>query len=573
MNRVTRMMYLYVQLAVLIQAQVIAASNPSSNSTTLDKNSQPSPFKIVIDGGSTGSRLHIFEFQHDAHTNKTLVERRGSKKVNHPLSDFVQQQNRQHHDQAGLHLLPLFKYASEIIPTEYHTTTSVALQATAGMRLVDEEEQHELYNSIHASLVNHDEFVFDSFERSDISTLDGVWEALFGVIAVNYLKGVIDVHMHYADGHIDHATNNNIDNTHYNNDICVENQQVASMDENANKKITFGALDMGGASMQIVFLPWQHQTESTRTCSKDEKQKLPSHAFFSTSYLSYGSDQFRERLWDTWIVEFQNGMNQEEATIVNNNASIQNPCSFRDHKVEWKGYTFIGTGDAKQCAVEVNRLIPHHEDIHPGDNYEDDYVVGGVKHPPIHGEFYAMSLFFFVMDCVRFYTKDEILLETWPNPSLHELSVAVDSFCSQHWLDEILNKHDDGDDFHEFTRVDILSERCFESVYIITLLRDGFGFDIHSRDITYTFLVDGSEVEWSLGMAISLFAGRNDLTSSYSAVVTMDKESTIETQSNNEENSTRDDQIDETSTNKSAQNNDDESIKPKEMIDQGKIIS
>jgi len=41
---------------------------------------------------------------------------------------------------------------------------------------------------------------------------------------------------------------------------------------------------------------------------------------------------------------------------------------------------------------------------------------------------------------------------------------------------------------------------------MVTLLRDGFGFDLESRDITFTFLVDGSEVEWSLGMAVSHFA-------------------------------------------------------------------
>jgi len=41
---------------------------------------------------------------------------------------------------------------------------------------------------------------------------------------------------------------------------------------------------------------------------------------------------------------------------------------------------------------------------------------------------------------------------------------------------------------------------------MVTLLRDGFGFELDSSDITFTFLVDGSEVEWSLGMAISHFA-------------------------------------------------------------------
>ena len=41
---------------------------------------------------------------------------------------------------------------------------------------------------------------------------------------------------------------------------------------------------------------------------------------------------------------------------------------------------------------------------------------------------------------------------------------------------------------------------------MVTLLRDGFGFEPESRDITFTFLVDGSEVDWSLGLSISHFA-------------------------------------------------------------------
>lgn len=41
---------------------------------------------------------------------------------------------------------------------------------------------------------------------------------------------------------------------------------------------------------------------------------------------------------------------------------------------------------------------------------------------------------------------------------------------------------------------------------MVTLLRDGFGFELESRNITFTYLVDGSEVDWSLGMAISHFA-------------------------------------------------------------------
>ncbi len=481
-----------------------ATPSPSSSPTKIQ-----SPYKIVIDGGSTGSRLHIFEFKYNPQSNNTHVERRGSKKVNIPLSDFAQstksatvtvpvddntKNNHNYEASAGLHLLPLFKYASEIIPPHYHATTNISIQATAGMRLVDEKDQHELYNVIYESLLSHDEFVFNSFQRSDIDTLSGVWEGLYGAIAVNYLKGIIDVNLHYQE-------RNNGDSLMHNNEKRLDEGQCENNEFN-----TFGALDLGGASMQMVFLPKPSTPSSlSSTCPKDNmKEKLPSHEFFSTSYLSYGSDQFRERLWDTWVQDFQkkkhNDESEEENTII-----INNPCSFKGHQTNWKGIILMGTGDAKQCTKEVNRLIPHHKDIYDLDSYEDDiYVVGGVEHPPISGEFYAMSLFFFVMDCVRFYTKDEDLILSWPKPSLHELSNAIESFCAKDWFEEVMTSHENN--MHEFTRAEILAERCFESVYIVTLLRDGFGFDIHSRDITYSFHVDGSEVEWSLGMAIKSYA-------------------------------------------------------------------
>jgi len=46
---------------------------------------------------------------------------------------------------------------------------------------------------------------------------------------------------------------------------------------------------------------------------------------------------------------------------------------------------------------------------------------------------------------------------------------------------------------------------------MITLLIDGFGFDPQSRDITFTFDVNGQEVEWTLGMALASYGSSQDL--------------------------------------------------------------
>ena len=39
-----------------------------------------------------------------------------------------------------------------------------------------------------------------------------------------------------------------------------------------------------------------------------------------------------------------------------------------------------------------------------------------------------------------------------------------------------------------------LPHRCIEVVYMITLLRDGYGFPEHSRNVTYALEADGMEV-------------------------------------------------------------------------------
>merc|ERR1712216_875115 len=256
---------------------------------------------------------------------------------------------------------------------------------------------------------------------------------------------------------------------------------------------------------------------------------VPSHLndkeFFSTSYLSYGADQFRERLWDLWVLETEkNSLNHDHGE--NSPSVIFNPCSFVGYQMNYRGYTLLGTGNAISCTDQINRLIPHHDnaidldELYPwlydenteslmsdSDQQEQAMkrkMVGGVEHPPLRGKFYGMSLYFFTLDCLRELSDNDHLIHvSWPTPSIEELTHALDAFCARKWqgdLEEVQHE------VHEHTRAEVLPHRCVEAVYMVTLLRDGFGFHPSSRDITFTQWVEGNEVEWSLGMALSEFA-------------------------------------------------------------------
>jgi hypothetical protein len=428
-------------------------------------------------------------------------------------------------------------------------------------------------------------------QRHDIATLPGDLEGFYGAVAANYLKGTIDADLQMisletvkakAKAAKKASANAKAISQSPNN---VEQQPPHENEEEEHDHHhhhgPIGALDMGGSSTQIVFLPGmqpqqqQHQQQEDATCAaaetdplhtKDTSEsssttchtatlaELPSRLngqdFFATSYLSYGVDQFRTRLWDTWVQEHATAaaLTTQTATTQNcDSKRIDNPCTFKGYEIEWEGYTLVGTGDAHECVLQVQRLIPHpnesatttgtgtststngedsndnsddqdsSSDDENDDNADNNNThklgkhVGGVQHPPVRGKFFAMSLYFFTLDSLRTLSHPDqeawaALNLSWPTPSIAELYNALDGLCSRSWqgdLEEIQHEA------HAYTRPEVLPHRCLESVYMVTLLRDGFGFAPESRDITFTFLVDGSEVEWSLGMALVLRAEQN----------------------------------------------------------------
>jgi hypothetical protein len=56
-----------------------------------------------------------------------------------------------------------------------------------------------------------------------------------------------------------------------------------------------------------------------------------------------------------------------------------------------------------------------------------------------------------------------------------------------------------------FCFVEKLPYRCFESTYILVLLRDGYGFNPKFRNITFTV-----DVNWTLGALLTLKASGLD---------------------------------------------------------------
>jgi len=457
------------------------AALPSSASATTTQSrvgqgaGESHQYAIVIDGGSTGSRMFVYRFFYPGHGAKREIDCLSSKKVTPGLSSLDG-----HPEQAAEYMRPLFEHAATVIPESYQRETLVFIQATAGMRLLSEESQEAIYDGLYVDLTQNKcrkeegegDFLFPfRLYRKNIGTLSGRLEGFYAALSVNYLTGRIDTHLERERKSGEAAEG--ADEV----EVTVE-ASSASGSKRGPTQTLVGALDLGGSSTQIVF---QHMEDSGAALNQSD--------FWVQSYLAYGVDTIRYRLWSHLT---RHVAPMDPAVVAG--AAVENPCAFSGHQEWFKGHRLVGTGEAELCGKEIRKMLwdEEHERCTP----HEPCGLDGVRHPPLTGQFLAMSVFFFALDCMK--QLGPLDLPHWPSPSIDEIETAASKFCAQPWGS--LNTSSTN---HAFTRDDLLPYRCAEVVYIHTLLKHGYGFPGDSRDVTFVLDIEGMEVEWTLGFALS----------------------------------------------------------------------
>ncbi len=200
-------------------------------------------YTIIIDAGSSGSRLHLFQYQKDSHI--PVIHDIFSESIKPGLSSF-----ENNPAEAGKSLKTLLDdvmrevRARQLNPTEI----DINVLATAGMRLLPVEKQQAIYTSVKNFILENN----DGFYLGHIETISGQMEALYGWLDINYLANRF---------------------------------QFATP--------TLGSIDMGGASTQIAFntSPAQHSND---VISVNVGNQL--YTVFAKSFLGLGQDQAREAL-------------------------------------------------------------------------------------------------------------------------------------------------------------------------------------------------------------------------------------------------------------------------------------
>src|SRR5699024_9640605 len=119
--------------------------SPNSFDDNLDKIRSDLQYAVIIDAGSSGSRVYIYVWPpHSGDTRQLLKIRllhdQLGKDVYHSITPGLSS-CATHPENASEYISPLLQFAAENIPKVKHKETPLYILATAGMRLLPKMEQ------------------------------------------------------------------------------------------------------------------------------------------------------------------------------------------------------------------------------------------------------------------------------------------------------------------------------------------------------------------------------------------------------------------------------------------------
>ena len=140
-------------------------------------------FAVVVDAGSTGSRVHVFRFGHGGSDGNALeLEDDTFEAVTPGLSSYAADPKA-----AAASLDPLLDLAMATVPAKQHKATTLTVGATAGLRLLPGKQADDILDAVRVHLKEKYPFAVDSADG--VTVLDGQSEGAFAWLTLNYLLG------------------------------------------------------------------------------------------------------------------------------------------------------------------------------------------------------------------------------------------------------------------------------------------------------------------------------------------------------------------------------------------------
>ncbi|KAI5948674.1 hypothetical protein KGF57_005285 [Candida theae] len=522
------------------------------------KNGIPYDYIVIIDAGSKGSRVHVYNWLNpgaafdkriDLHQYKRLKSRilpseeeeeseseddsddedDGTKEKSKVLYPKIRTKNRWHkkitpgissfnkapHKIGKHHLSKLLSRASKIVPKAQHYRTPIFLHSTAGMRLLPPTEQQHILNEICLFLENKSDFFIPDC-ASHVNVIDGDYEGLYGWLSINSLIGALD---------------------------------DPSSHQHGKNHTTYGLLDMGGASTQVVFQPNtteidEHQNnlyhldlrQVPTLDGNKQTYKVPQQAeynVYSDSFLGFGMYQARNKYLKSLVAADDKDDQYHYWGLTK--SPINDPCMPKGFTtsdyVNDRSYDFIGESDFENCLNQIFPVLQNSthggggpkknckqfsegdevstcllNELIPSFDFDVNHFIG------VSGYWDAIEDLLLHQDdneagkSVRGKVKDQ--KNTYDYKQIFSKTQKV---CSESWSSilELNMKKEYKDQLSE----DELSTLCFKSSWILNFLHLGLGFPRFGIDsvtnsnkgfqtLQLVEKLDGSSFSWALGRAV-----------------------------------------------------------------------
>lgn len=425
-------------------------------------------YGVVLDAGSSHTKLFIYKWDGEKlHETAEAKQVHYCTVIGHGITSYVNSPSN-----LSGPLSVCLEEAKQHIPYDNREDTPIFLGATAGMRMLNEVNAVKSATILHYVQDTIKKFPFKFTSPTDQARIiTGQEEGTFGWVTANYISGKLGVVPKFS-----------------------------MYSELARPEATLGALDMGGASTQITFFSSDHQ-KIPPEYKEDLQLYGKNYSVYTHSYLCYGKDEAVRR-YQAQLVKNQ-GYNETNITNpcgpsgytfeILSRDIFEAPCVNRytneflqiyqlSNTLDATNFTFIGTGDEEECRAIVKSLY----------NFSapcpmEPCTFNGTYQPPIQGDFYAFSSFFYEMDFLKLTNK---------KASLKKFTTELTILCNKSW-EEVSHIPADNN-------VSMLGWYCFEGHFIRTLLVDAYKFNDDTwENIHFVQKINGTDIGWTLGYMLN----------------------------------------------------------------------
>lgn len=510
-------------------------------------------YALIIDAGSTGSRIHVYKFNNCKPGDLPAYEYEVFEHIQPGLSWFSLNAGvasstirsdieKEKENGEGGHPLfalaaarsldPLLATALRVVPKYLWPCTSLSVKATAGLRQLPSAHSEAILRAVEWRLRKSYPFQLvpavnqvEGYEsgqtasenggkshrkepRKAVEIMDGREEGIYAWVTANYLLGAI------GGSGSPHSPR-----TSY-SDFNIESPR----EEKSEPRGTYAVLDLGGASTQIAFEPaFKHRAIDSGADgntgkhvfqASSQKYELTfggrTHVLYQHSYLGYGLMQARKRVHR--IVSFLEGVRpshqeSEQAGVV------PNPCINRGMRKAVE--VDIGDGSGKKRNVtmsgeggvggfEACRRLMEVVLVKDAPCSTLPCSFNGVYQPPVHSTFShgRVLLLSYFYDRVNPLLSFADSISSPPQLTVSTIAALARTVCAgpDAWsAPPPPFAWEQSSEAVEELRG--RPEHCLDLTFMYVLLRLGYGFG-EERPVEFGKRVGGTELGWCLGAVL-----------------------------------------------------------------------